>query len=111
MQVFDWHDCPQIPMSEQWQFAYLNKPVINLSTGEVILCIENKKPKTWPWSEESKLAVNPLVADTIRTVPDFGKEGKSNIPEDQRAAYMLAMENIIAGKESIRNLDLSLIHI
>ena len=52
-----------------------------------------------------KETVNPIVADAIRTVPDFGKEGKSNIPEDQRAAYMLAMENIIAGKESIRNLD------
>ena len=63
------------------------------NTGKVILSIETKE------------AVNPLVADAIRTVPDFDKEVKSNIPEDQKAAYMLAMENIIAGKESIRNLD------
>ena len=93
MQVFDWHDCPQIPMSEKWQSTYLNKPVINLSTGEVILSIETKE------------AVNPIVVDALPAVPDFGKEGKSEIPEDRRAAYLLAMEKITAGKKSMKILD------
>lgn len=40
---YDWHDCNEIPMSDEWVENHINKLIVNFSTGNAILSIEPEK--------------------------------------------------------------------